>query len=221
MSLTRLLSDTEEGIAILDTIFGIILFRKLSKELRIIFYFTAFGAFTEIFIDFYKVHIDRVTMPIGHFYLTFSIIILVIFYRKVLEGFVRKGVIAFFGILYTIYAVINPIFIQSLKEFPNILGASGAIMIVIFSLLLFVKIMAEARIEKLGREPIVWINSAILLYYAGNFFYYMLININVKYFIAFAKHTVNFYNILNIVLYVLIGGSFLLTWRNQKHLQRT
>jgi len=210
MTIHRFLADLIEVLAILVTVLGIFTYRKFSKELLPIFYFVAYGAINELFTDFYKAYVDRVTMPIGHIYLSISIVILVIFYLKVLDGYVRKRYVLLLGSLYVLYAIINPLFIQKLIEFPNILGAGGALLVVVLSILLFAKIMTEAEITNLRSEPIVWINAAFLMYYTGNFFYYILFNISVDHNISFALHTTILYYFLNIILYLMLAYSFIL-----------
>jgi len=210
MTVSRFLADGSEVLAIFATILGIFRFKRLSKEIRFIFYFVALGAATEVITDFYKNYIDRVTLPIGHFYLPFSFWVLLLFYQEVLEGYVSKKIIWLLGILYLVFAIINPVFIQSLNDFPNILGAGGAIILAIFAILLFSRITSEAKIQKLYKEPLVWINTAILIYYSGNFFFYILFNYSVGYSLQFARLTVSFNSVLNLLIYIVLGFVFVM-----------
>ncbi len=218
MSVNRFFTDGVTVIIFIVLIVGIIRFKSLSKELRLILYFVGFGGFTEIITDFYKANVEMNTMPVGHFYITISIFLMSLFFREVLAGHFKKWIIDFFILIFISFSIINSIFIQSLHEFPNILGATGAIVMVVFSILLFTKIMAEAEIKNLWLEPIIWINIAILFYYAGNFFFYILFNLNVKNSHVFSMRALRFYQILNMIFYIFIGISFIKAKNEEKAL---
>lgn len=216
MKLYRILADGSEILAILVTFLGIFRFNRFSKEIRIIFYFVALGAVTEVITDLYKNYIDKVTLPIGHFYLPFSFLILLLFYNEVLKGYVSEKIVWLLGVLYLVFAIINPIFIQSLLDFPNLLGAAGAIILAIFAILLFSRITSEARIQKLYKEPLVWINTTVLIYYSGNFFFYILFNYSVGYSLEFAKLTVLLNAVLNLMIYLIFGIVFFMIPKSQE-----
>lgn len=210
MTLYRFLSDIEEIIIIVVLIIGIIRYKNLSKELHYVLYFVGLGAITELFLDFYKPYLFKNTMPVGHVYIPLSIIIIGFFYIRILSGFINTKLIRLLLFAYIGFAFVNPFFIQSIWQFPNIIGASGAIMLVIFSILFFSKILTEAKVQKLKKEPLIWLNSIFLFYYSGSFFYYILYNISVNYSNEFARFIVLLNLILVILLYVMIAFVFLM-----------
>ncbi|MBN2635037.1 MAG: hypothetical protein JXR61_02120 [Prolixibacteraceae bacterium] len=215
MTLHRFLSDSGTVIILIISAFGIYKFRTFSKELKIILFFVILGAVTELFTDYYKTYIARNTMPIGHFYYVSSILLLSFFYRSVLAGYIKYWIINTFIILFTIYAIINILFIQSIYDFPNLIGSVGALMLIMFSILFFARIMTEAKIKSLRKEPLVWVNIGALFYYAGSFFYFILFNLNVKNAIDFAKQVGTFMTILTLAFYVFIAIGFLKSGKNK------
>lgn len=217
MTLSKILINVSEGLTVSAFVIGLIRYKKLPKELVYIVCFVGLGAFTELFTILYKAFIAKNTGPIGHFYITFSILILSLFYHNVLKGFIKNWLILGLIIAFVLFAIINPVFIQSLWDFPNILGASGAILLVVFSILFFSRILTESIIQDLAKEPLVWINSAILFYYAGNFFFYILFNLTVEYSSQIAKQIGIFYKILNISFYLLMGIVFLRAKKKAVH----
>jgi hypothetical protein len=70
--------------------------------------------------------------------------------------------------------------------------------------------MVEAKITKLSSEPLVWINSAILIYYAGNFFYHTLFNLRLLASMEIALVAIKLFGILNLILYLIITIGFLI-----------
>ena len=202
MKLIDYYSDSVEAIIYIVILIGAFKFKYLSKEIRLIYYFVLLGGATELFTDFYKAYIARYTGPIAHFYMASSILIIGLFYRKTLAGYIKNVIVDVSIILFLLGAVINLIFIQDLNDFPSIIGAIGALMLVVFSILLFARIMTEAKIINLWKNPLVLINIAILFYYAGNFFYFILFNLD------FALQVLKYYCVLNCAFYIFVAVIF-------------
>jgi len=205
MPFHRLLIYFEYFLIGVSALTGLVRFKKMKTELRFVVYFVWLGAFTEIFNIFYRSFLFNNNMPIGHFYIPFSILIFSFMYKKLLAGFLNNNVFNLLIFSFILFAVINPIFIQSLWEFPNLLGAVGAIILIVFSILYYGRLMTEGKVKRLADNTLVWINSLVLFYYTGNFFYYILFNLNVENSIEFAKLTARLYLMLNILLYIFIA----------------
>ena len=188
---------------------GILFFRKLTNQLKLIFLFVCTGIITESISRIF--FIGKNTMPIGHIYIPVSFIVLSVFYVKILQGFVSKRVLIVLIVSFIIFSILNFTFIQKITKFPNILGSISAILILLFSIMLFMKIMVESKIEKLFKEPIIWVNSGVLLYYSANLFFYALFNYSLKHSVEFAKFTVNLFSAFNLIFYLLIAIGFFLT----------
>ncbi len=69
--------------------------------------------------------------------------------------------------------------------------------------------MVEAQIKKLANEPLIWINTAILIYFSANLFFYALFNLILEYSVKFSRITVIYLSVVNGVFYVLIAIGFL------------
>lgn len=190
-------------------VIGVIKYKKLSKPLKFIFLFVGIGCLTEITIDIWKKFWMSNTMPIGNIYIPVSFLILGLFYLFLLKNYLNRKIIVGIIIAFELLCIINYVFVQNLLEFPNITAAIGALIIIAFSVIVFSKIMAEAKIEKLSKEPIIWINTAFLIYYSTNFFFYILFNINVEYSHEFMIQVSLFYAAVNCLLYLLISIGFL------------
>lgn len=191
-------------------IIGIFRYKYFTKELKIFFYFVAFGVLTETYTMFHQHFIMKSTTPIGHFYFPIAFLILTVFYYQLLNKFIKP--IYFFIVIgvYEVYCIINTIFIQSLFEYSSLVGAIGALIVFIFSVVFFIKVMTEAKIEKLSREPLIWINTAVLVYYSFNFFFFSLYNLRVIASIELAKVASGFFGVFNLFFYsIIIVGFFI------------
>ncbi len=192
-------------------IIGIFHYKYFTRELKIFFYFVAFGVLTEAYTKFHQHFIMKSTTPIGHFYFPVAFLILTIFYYQLLNKFIKP--IYFFIVVgvYEVYCIINPLFIQSLFEYSSLVGAIGTLIVFIFSVVYFMKVMSEAKIEKLSREPLIWINTAVLVYYSFNFFYFSLYNLRVIASIEIAKMAAGFFAVFNLLFYFIIIIGFLIS----------
>ncbi len=191
-------------------IIGSLQYKYFSKELKIIYYFVAFGIFTEVFTKFFKIFVMRNTMPIGHFYFPIAFLLAGLFYTRILEGFIKPVYLISIIIMFEVYAIINSVFVQSLFEYASLVGAIGSMLIFMFAVAFFVKVMNEAKINKLSREPLIWINTAILIYFTFNFFYYSLFNLLVSTSKEAIVIAVLFFSGINLLFYFLIGIAFLI-----------
>lgn len=190
-------------------IIGLVQYKKFPKELKIIFYFVAFGVLTESYSRFHQHYIMKNVMPVGHFYFPIAFLIMGLFFLKVLKNFVETKYVLILIIAFEIYCVINTVFIQSLFDYPSLVGSIGAMLLFLFSVAFFTKIMVEAKINNLSREPLVWINTAILIYYTGNFFYHSLYNLRVTASMEVFLFAAKFFSGLNILFYLIIAIGFL------------
>jgi len=171
-----------------------------------LFWFIVVGTVTELTNrTLRQLFVVQNNMPLGHFYISLSFIFLALFYLYELENFVNKKIIITIVILYELFCLNNVILFQSHLSYPSIPGAISALLLVTFSVLLFANIMREGKIQVLTDSSLIWINSAVLLYYAGNFFFYTLYNFILRYSREFLTRTVYIFLILNSIFYILIA----------------
>jgi len=188
---------------------GLIYFKRFSSELKILLYFVAFGVLTEIYTKIHQHYIMKNTMPIGHFYFPLAFLIIGLFYRQVLKDFIKPKYTLILIIAFEAYCLINSLFIQSLFEYASLEGSIGAMILFLFSVAFFTKVMVEAKITKLSQEPLIWINTAVLIYYAANFFYYSFYNVRLAASVEIAFLAAQIFAGLNILFYFIIVIGFL------------
>lgn len=197
-------------------IFGILAYNRLDKGLKLIFYYLIFGLFCEI-LNYIFVGTVKVSnsMPIGHFYYIVSSLILGLYYLEQLKGFIKREFIIIPIILFEVFALVNAFFIEGIFAFPSLTGALSSLIFIVFSVLLYSKILIEAKIKKLQLAPEVWINSAVLILYTSHLFYFALFNIILNYSYEFSKITIQFKTIINALFYQAFTVAFLLANKNE------
>jgi hypothetical protein len=187
---------------------GIYKYKEL-RNLKFLFFFICGGVVTETGLKILKSIGYRNNLVLTHFYAIASFVLLAIFFQKVFSGYIKriwfKSLIFFFLIL----CFVQLLFFQSINDFPSLQFSVLALVMVAFSILYFHKVMVEAKIVHLSKEPLIWINAAILVYYTGSLFYYILFNLFLDQLIDFFFTTMRYYfPALNALFYVLIAVGF-------------
>ncbi len=195
---------------------GTFFFKRIKKRFLFLYLFLVVAFIAEILkpILYYGYNV-RHNLEISHYYFPLEFLFLALLYLKELGGFVNKkrlkGVIGFF----MLYCLINPIFLQGYSQYSQVRSYSS-IILVVFSILYYYRVLTEAKIRKLANEPMIWINTAVLLYFAGSLFYNVLFTIILEYSREFSKLSASYFAVLNIVFYVLIAISIVKAGRPQK-----
>lgn len=185
---------------------GLIQYKKLTRSHKFLFYFIVAGTLTELTNKALKqFFVIKSNMPLGHLYISISFIFLALFYLYELKNFIDKKIIIATIVLFELFSLHNVILFQSHMKFPSVPGAVSSVLMITLAILLFANIMRESNIKVLSDSSLVWINSAIILYYSGNFFYYTLFNFILSYSREFMDRTFVFFAILNSIFYILIA----------------
>ena len=193
----------------LPLISGTIFYTKLSTSHRYLYLFTVIGVISELISQYLRIFTDtKNNMPLGHIYISISFIFIAIFYLHEFKGYIKNRLIVTIIILFEILSIINIIFFQSYYDYPSTTGATSALILVVFAILMFSKIMSEGKIKTLSQASLIWINTAVLFYYAGNFFFYILFNLILNYSTGFISKTINFFKILYALFYFLLATGF-------------
>lgn len=190
-------------------VLGLFLYKRFPREIKIVYYFVVLGAMAEVCNKIVIHFFLRNSMPVGHVYFTVAIVILGIYYIQILKGFIKPIWIIATLSAYVLYSIINIVFIQGLLQYPSITATLGSLILFLFSIAFFIKVMVEAKIEKLSANPNIWINTAVLLYYTVNIFHHSLFNLRFKASIEVVYFAANSFSLWNQLFYVLIIIGFI------------
>ncbi|HCE58780.1 MAG TPA: hypothetical protein DER09_13375 [Prolixibacteraceae bacterium] len=211
MLLIRLIDLLSPLIAVVA---GIYSFKHLDKTLKLIFAYSVAGICVEATNWLIASLGIKTNTPGLHFYIMFEFLLWALFYMHHLKGFINKKYIITAIVLFESYCIVNFLLIQNLFSYPFTRTIEN-LLLVFFSILLFAKIIVEAKIKKLALTPAVWLNSSVLLYFAGNFFYnivfvYMLVADRV-----FLKTTgIYIFGLFNFLYYAGIAIGFFVQRKN-------
>lgn len=188
-------------------IIGVIKYKYI-KSLKWMFYFVCYGVGNEIVSIILIESGAKNTMAKSHLYIFVSFVLLCLFYQSVFEKFINRKWFLSIIVFFVCFHLGNLFFIQSIYKYPSLPYSVSALIIVVLSIIYFYKVMVEAKIINLAREPLIWINTAVLIYFTGNLFYHILFNIILEYSRDFLNLTMVYFHLLNGLFYILIAVGF-------------
>ncbi len=186
---------------------GMLIYKYLDKTFKILLIFVCFAALSEGY-SILSWKGGNNTMPGAHVYVFFEFLILSFFYSLYLKEYINQKYIWIIIGAFAVFCVLNALFFQKITVYPNYTRAVESIIMVLFSVLYFYKVMVEAKIKKLSKEPMIWVNTAMLVYFSINFFFHILLPLVVSTSNAFAKKMVYFFWTTNVLFYLTIAIAF-------------
>lgn len=192
-------------------IVGTYYFKNIKQKFLYLYLFVVVGVCTDIFLTI-LIKLGFHNLWVSHIYFPLEFILIALFYKSHLSPVLKQRWIILIIFIIVLYSLFNVAFIQELHERSNLRPLSSLILVA-FSLLYFYCIMIESRIGKLTAEPMIWINSAILFFFATLLFYNMLITPALHRSIKLARK-IGYINRLSVVIfYLVIAYSFYLEGR--------
>lgn len=164
-------------ILLLTLSIGFIRLKYLKNELKFIWYFILLGAFSELLTRSLSYFYPKLnTLPGLHLYTILEFITVGLFYQTYFGNFFNRKILPLIIVTFVTLAIINGIFIQGIFNFNTYASGLEGILIIILSLLCFYKMLIELDTRNPTKQPIFWINSGFLFYFAGNLFIFILSN---------------------------------------------
>jgi len=144
------------------------------------------------------------TYPINNFFLLIQFLILLLIYREAFSW--PKPIVYWIGSIYTVLFMINYLFIQSPYSLDSYAYTASCVVLIVISLLYFRYLLKKLPETFVHRSPLIWINIAVLLYFGGNLFLFMVYNF-------FVSGIWILHNMLNIIKNILL---FVAVWQSQR-----
>lgn len=187
---------------------GILNYRKFDRTLLWFFYFVCFGCTMDITLNILVEVFDvRKNLEFLHIYVPIEFLLIALAYYSALKSHVNKAFLLILVIVFELFCVVNPIFMQELHEYSSA-RAISSVLLILFSILYYHKVMVESKVRALSTEPMIWINTAVLVYFAGNLFFNLLFSLILEYSREFSKLTTYYFVILVALFYLLIAIGF-------------
>ncbi|MBL7847735.1 MAG: hypothetical protein JNL40_09730 [Cyclobacteriaceae bacterium] len=144
------------------------------------------------------------TYPAGNAYLLVQALIFLVIYREALK--IKNPLFYAITGIYSLFFVTNYFYLQGpfiINSYSVVVGSVGFILL---SLLYFRQLLNNLPEPFVHRIPMVWVNVAVLIYFGGNLFLFMLFN-------YFVSAIWILHNMLNITKNILL---FVAVWQSQR-----
>lgn len=203
----RVLIETSAYSSVLPFIMGVIFVRNLKGYLVFLLIFTTIAFIMEgVNYVLYKYEINN--LPVFHLYSLLEFSLLSIIYFLFYKQHIKTNYLFLFVILLFFIVAYTEYRINGLSVMDNYSSAIESLILTVYSLFLFFRIMNNVRFRKLLHLPFFWFNSAVLLYFIGNLLSFTFSN----YISAYEPENYKFiwviHSFLNILFNLLIAAAF-------------
>ena len=144
-------------------------------------------------------------LPVLHVYTVLGFLCLIRFYNQLFKGFIKPIVLWIVAIVFTIYSIINSIFIQDILTFNSYALSVEAIIIIILALstfgLMMNDIVREKRVEII--KSLNWINTGLFIYYSSSLLVFYSGNMISSYSLTpLVRYTWFIYALFSVIMYI-------------------
>lgn len=170
------LLDYVQYILILSLTIGIIRYKYLKKETRVVFYYILLGIFFECLTRYLGYLKFRNILPLLHLYTVLEFSLIWLFFYQFFNSFYSKKGMVVLLCTFVLLAILNAIFLQNIFSFNTNVRSMESILVIALSLLAFYKIINELDTRDPTQQPVFWIGAGFLVYFAGNLVVFSLSN---------------------------------------------
>jgi hypothetical protein len=163
------------SFVLLPTFIGVKNFRYQDRDLRSLSLFLILSALTElvaIALFFYKIN----NFPVLHVFTLIEFGFLSFLYSEHIHKLIPRNFIFTLVIVFTVFSVVNSLFLQSLFTF-NTYARGIEFLIILFYAIVHIYLLNTENSGTLLHMPMFWITLGIILYYASSFFAVLMVNL--------------------------------------------
>ncbi len=145
-------------------------YNRLGRVLSTYFYLSALFDLAGLITWHKKVN----NLPLFHLFTLIELLFFGWVYEQVFMNALLKKTVAVLTVLFGVFTVVNSLLLESIWTFNSISATAESVYLIVLSLLLFRQLLLQNEVMFLDRHPLFWLNSGVLLYFAGNLFVFML-----------------------------------------------
>jgi len=194
---------------------GLARFRSISSELKLLLVLTG-ASFACDMASLYHAKLGIGNNYIGDAYRLIEFTLLLIIYYRAFNNPKIFRVFLVLAVLYVLFFTLNVILLQQEKinSYTYVILAG---VFVVLAVLFFYKLMKDLPTLEVYRLPMFWINVAVLVYFAGNLFLWIVSHYLVTVMNDNLRVYWSFHNFLNIFKNILFAVGFYVSARPPKN----
>lgn len=192
-----------------------IVYKRLQpKWLQLFFYFLLFTFITDLGATYYSQFYKKSNHFIINIYLLFNFIFYFLIFYKTFDTGKLKKIVSASVIIYLLIFICDIIFINGLFFYNIYSYCLGSILIVLCSLVYFMRLFTSENLLNYFKIPMFWIATGLLFYYVGTLVQYSLMEYIIKYKLGYIFYIINI--ILNAILFGAFSIGFLCNYKWKK-----
>lgn len=209
-----ILSYLSAIILLIPVCIGIIRFRFIKEKHLLIFLSILISLFTEIISFILIKFFNQSNILLYNGYIIVETVLLFLYYLKYLENNLLKSITKFIAFIFVVVSVFE-IIMNKKGAMSDISFTFESIFIIMLTIITFHYLIKSQIFSNILSAPIFWINSGLLLFFAGNLFLHLFSQILQEFAQKAFYELWGFHSILNIILYSLISIGFWKTKTSQ------
>ncbi|MDW3648908.1 MAG: hypothetical protein R8P61_17700 [Bacteroidia bacterium] len=183
---------------------GLYAVKGLGKDRRLLLILMGLAFIVQFIAFLYFLNREN-NLFIYHIYMPLEFIILGHIYKIWLINWWKSQLLDVIIWAYVLFSAVNTFFFQKFDTVNSNALLVGGVLLMIFSLAFFYRILDEMKLKSLEKSPEFWINSSILLYYSGS-----IIVLGMNHLIAEKSDRLieiiyMLHSVINIIHYLLFG----------------
>lgn len=148
---------------------GFLRIRKLEAHIRLLLYYLCLSATVEMF-GLLLVEKGTNNLFLFHISSFVEIIFLLLVYYRESKTFLSKSNLYILLIVNSVAAFGDAFIWSSLKEFNAYSLTVGSVILIFVSIRYYYLLMKNLNVKRIERSAMFWVNTGVLIYYAGNLF---------------------------------------------------
>lgn len=180
---------------------GLLFFKRLEVERRALTILVGLAALVQILGLYFTYHPELNNIPLYSLYTPIEFLIYCFIYRSWFKGWVSPRLIEGIGFAFLLFYVGNALWLQPMDTNNTYSILVAGILLILFSILFFYRVISEMSLGPLEKSPAFWINASVLLYYAGSILILGLDNFKEG---SLAQSVWIFHSSFNILHYLLL-----------------
>jgi hypothetical protein len=208
-TLLHILNNTSHGSSLIPFSLGWLRFRSNAVYLKLLFGITGVSFICDtasLILYWLKINPNY----IGNTYTLVEFIVLSIIYFIVFNDRKLSRIFIAVGTFYSVVFILNLFFLQQ-EKISSYTETFSSFVFIALSIAFFYRLMKDLPALQIQQLPMFWINTAVLIYFAGNLFLFILTN----YLVNILKDDLiaywTFHNLLNITKNLLFAIGL---WQN-------
>lgn len=189
---------------------GIYSYSHLQGGVKWVFWFAVFGTMAQwssrviVWLGYYNIGMLHFYVPVEFFLLSMA-------YVRFLDGFVPKRTMYSVVVAFLMFCLIYSLIVFDFSTYHGFVRAISSVLLSVFAILTYMKMLNDMKIVKLQKDPLVWINTAVFFLFSGSFFVFITFNaiLNLSWELSRVTYNINTY--LTVIFYLLVAAGFLKT----------